>query len=80
MTNLVEIAKAWRDNELSKEEVLKHLNRVKVYKPNINRDSSEELIYSIGDNNSLLEVEVYVFPLEEDKPSFDEFKKLVTSS
>ena len=48
MTNLVEIARAWRDKQLTKDELLQHLKRVKIYRPNTDRDSSEELIYFIG--------------------------------
>lgn len=80
MTNLVEIARAWRDKQLTKDELLQHLKRVKIYRPNTDRDSSEELIYFIGDKNSLFEVEEYIFPLEEDKTSFNEFQTLVNSS
>ena len=32
MTNLVEIARAWRDKQLTKDELLQHLKRVKIYR------------------------------------------------
>lgn len=76
---LVTIATKWGSGEISKKDEVKNLIKdVKIFTPNISNDELEETVWSIGDDNSWLDVSVKVLDknLITNK-QFDEFALIV---
>jgi hypothetical protein len=74
MKTITELARMWKNKEISTSSLKKELKEVELFTP-IKFDDSEPSVYSKGNGTSMLEVEFFVFP--EEPELFQQFEAIV---